>query len=154
MLKSCLGSVSGLNNGDMGKCISEIPKLGTKYTKFPLINDSYLQQSLHIFEYCDQESSQLMLIIPTFLLLLVSLLKLFFHSVVQKSHAPQDCKLMRSVFIYLSFVQTAYIYCAALSCWALCQGHKGGVFHKIDSPCPHRAFTSLSFYTQLALLVK
>lgn len=37
MLKSCLGSVSrGLNNGDMGECISEIPKLGTKYTKFLL----------------------------------------------------------------------------------------------------------------------
>lgn len=55
MLKSCLGSVSrGLNNGDMGKCISEIPKLGTKYTKFPLINAPYLQQSLHISEYCDQ----------------------------------------------------------------------------------------------------
>lgn len=37
MLKSCLGSVlRGLNNGDMGKCICEIPILGTKYTKFLL----------------------------------------------------------------------------------------------------------------------
>lgn len=39
MLKPCLGSVlRGLNNGDMGKYTSEIPKFGTKctYTKLLL----------------------------------------------------------------------------------------------------------------------
>lgn len=43
MLKSCLGSVlRALNNWDMGKCISEVPNLGTKQTKF-------LPQMLPIF---------------------------------------------------------------------------------------------------------
>lgn len=52
MFKSCFGSVlRRLNNGDMGKYISEIPKLDTTYTKFSPVSTSYLQQSLHISEY-------------------------------------------------------------------------------------------------------
>lgn len=69
--------------------------------------------------------SQQMLITPSSFLLLVSFLKPLVILLFTSHMPPQDCNLMGSVFIYFSFTQTAYIFCAPISCPALCWAHIG-----------------------------
>lgn len=124
MLKSSVGSVlRGLNNGDMGKCISKIPKFGTKYIKF-FIKALLICNNLCMFlnMYYDQSPKPANANYPF----------LFFVAGILPKAVSSSCcfqvtclhGIVESVFIYLSFTQAAYIYCAPIYA-GLCAGYVG-----------------------------